>query len=267
MKPTLPDTLRHKPNPIPMKRYTLTSALLILALVIGSGCDEPAALQYDEVIVFIEAVDTDHEEARRRLAYLQEITNHFNTKTRSVLDNQKNFRLTIYPITGQSASASPLFSDIKSDINSQGAFDSQRFLQAYLPLLERTYNIDILGTIKKLENHLGGTSGSHFLVIYISDMVHVTREIDTSNEYMGKLNYDEFVEKKGYKNHVGDKGLLSRLGTIDIVVKTVREEYRDADENLPNFWLNDVFYQHLGASRVIRSEYALMEEIQTKLGS
>lgn len=219
---------------------SLARAFIILlpALV---ACESPSSrFPYREVVVFVDADSAATPTILRRLQYVNEIGEFYNRRYRG------RFDLTIVPIGTRTQTARPLFHGRRRSYNDEGTFFPHVFRQQYLRAAVSTHDRDVLGTIPLVETHIANNPRERSLVIYISDMVHVTREVDTSWEGTGEINYDQFKEE--YEELAGRNGALGG-GRVDVIIRDVGRSHR-ADPELAQFWGAQVLHRHLGVRKV-----------------
>jgi hypothetical protein len=217
-----------------------------------------ARFPYSEVIVFVDADRADSVTLRRRMELVNEVGQFYNTRTMG-----GNFRLTILPIGDQSRSVTPLFEGQRRFYNSEGDFNLRVFHQQYMRSIAGTHNRDVLGTAHLLANILSNRRGGRILAIYVSDMVHVTPEVDTSWRGTADINYEEF--KADYRSLVGPAGAFARGGArLDVLVQRIGRTPR-ADPLLSEFWETAIFDQHLRANRVIRAGGSSLTTLLSRL--
>ena len=213
--------------------YTLALALL----VVSCGRQFP----YQEVLVFVDGDQADSQTIRTRLRFLAEVGQFYNTT------NRGEFSLSIFTVGREMKNARPIFRSRANRYNPEtGQFDPIRFSRQYMLAARGVHDRDVIGTIGTIRQFINNEPSKRILVIYVSDMVHRTSELDTSWDGVGTntLDYDSFREE--YESYVGEPESLAGASEVDVIIRTVTADFGRADSRLPELWQGEIF-EHLGA--------------------
>ena len=214
---------------------------LLLTTTVCTKAPDAVLFPYTDVVIFVDADRAPRSTIIRRLELVRQVGEFYNR--RPFYDR---FHLRILGIGEANPSGATLFDATRTGYNSQGTFNPPAFVNRYSQVAAATHNRDLVGTLAILATMVRNQPESRFLVIYISNMIHVTPRLDTSQLGRGQLGFEDF--KRDYRSLLPPRGAFREGGArVDVLIHIVGESAA-ADAELPQFWASTIFRDHLGAN-------------------
>jgi len=227
--------------------------LLIVAVVVAGGCGGD---QKKRVIAFVQATKDPSVNQLIMERYAWPIF-------RGLEKSGEPFQLDLYGISGHTAGSSAFYSATVRRGPTQGIERKdaeQRFLQLRR-VLDKTYGpkesqlVDVLGSLRTVDDTLGGSSEGPLYVIYVSDMVQSSGGSGEGYDFTGFYGGRSLDDcRKHLSAEVGDRLLnKARFSSARVLVVKLdlqalfREKGTETEAPPPNlgdidaFWANDVF--------------------------
>lgn len=204
---------------------------LFMLLFFISGCESQIAPPpIPDMIVFIDAHDMPtgptadpSDEVLERVALLNRLKQHY--------EDHYETQMSIYPIKSQSAFMNALFSGRSQEY--RGVKMSVTTIVRGMEQNSGAYS-DIIGTLAFLKDNLSNQASP--TIIYLSNMIHHTPEIDLTRSNRGEVDFHLF--RDNFQDYIPRGNFLQGKR---IIVKPVLSTTNFADGSIPSFWVNDVF--------------------------
>lgn len=224
----------------------LPTSLLILILLLGLSCGGDRTGAYREVIVFVEATGKYKSTARDQTPW-QALSEELQSVV-DVYEEEKSFILTIYPIVAASEPSGSLFRGemgwVIPPFIPKGSFDPNEFLSEYNELTKEHTELDVIRTLEVLRSHLRTyRHGGPTLVLYLSDMLHISRDIDLSPMGFRDVEFADF--RLDYADYIPEPNYFEGHGVVDVLIRRLSTD--DRGKEVTDFWIEDIFGKYFSS--------------------